>query len=627
MVGTNFVHAVANTYATYAEGLYVDIEVDDVAKEMEVLGSFDVNRASWGVQVPLGQLQYGQTRDVVIRLPGSLSKSPVTVTARCRPWDSDDEVKTTRFISDAHVPPSESTTDPGLLYHSSRLDFVSAVHKEIASGSNSRGGFGRQYPVPSNAATVFKDLASRIRAAFPGEKSVDPSAASDALDLAEDISGQVLLGIADSGAFNKWGLHYLLSLSRSHQRQQCGNFKDPGLKSYGRDSSLFKATRDEIDTTFDNLPPPKPSRSVNPYSGAVPPFWFGGAPPQAGAMLLQQQQPLQQPPAGGLFGSAGAFAPSASSASFAAFAPSAPSVSLGTFGQPQQQSQSGLFSSAGAFAPSASSASFAAFGQPQQQPAGGLFGWDGARGQQQQQQQQQLAQGGLFGSAGAFTPPASSASFKMSKYNRASAPCFAGSSIIQLSSGVNIPVQRLVVGSSVKTPLGSARVTGIVRTYSPNGSFDLCELADSLLITPWHPVYVAEEGKWRFPADIAMPKQTACDSVYSLILEENEDSDGHAVFIGGIRCVTMGHGVADPADVRSHPFLSNHFSVMQALKTYPHFANGRVDALGTVKDTETGLMCGFRWKRDAKPSFDVLPQTEVPSIILGVGSRPLTIEA
>ncbi|KAG8913577.1 hypothetical protein FRC01_004479, partial [Tulasnella sp. 417] len=43
MVGTNFVHAVANTYATYAEGLFVDIEVDDdkVAKEMEVLGSFE----------------------------------------------------------------------------------------------------------------------------------------------------------------------------------------------------------------------------------------------------------------------------------------------------------------------------------------------------------------------------------------------------------------------------------------------------------------------------------------------------------------------------------------------------------------------------------------------------------
>ncbi|KAG8920821.1 hypothetical protein FRC00_009484 [Tulasnella sp. 408] len=219
----------------------------------------------------------------------------------------------------------------------------------------------------------------------------------------------------------------------------------------------------------------------------------------------------------------------------------------------------------------------------------------------------------------------SSASFKMSRYNSRSAPCFAGSSIIQLSSGDVIPVQRLVVGSSVKTPLGSAKVIGIVRTSSPSGSFDLCELGDGLFITPWHPVYVAEEGSWRFPADIATPKQTSCDSVYSLILEENEDSDGHAVFIGGIRCVTMGHGVVDPADVRSHPFLSNHVSVMQALKTHPEFATGPIDAFGTVRDTETGLMCGFMWKRDAELSSNVLP--EISSVVLSADSRPVIVEA
>ncbi|KAG8894826.1 hypothetical protein FRC01_012721 [Tulasnella sp. 417] len=103
----------------------------------------------------------------------------------------------------------------------------------------------------------------------------------------------------------------------------------------------------------------------------------------------------------------------------------------------------------------------------------------------------------------------------------------------------------------------------------------------------------------------------ACDAVYSLILEENEYSDSHAVFIGGVRCVTMGHGVVDPADVRSHPFLSNHFSVMEELKTHPGFANGPVDAFGSLKDQETGLMCGFMWKRDAESStsYNVLPHS------------------
>ncbi|KAG8949154.1 hypothetical protein FRC04_008952 [Tulasnella sp. 424] len=523
MVGTNFVHAVANTYATYAEGLFVDIEVDDseVAKEMEVLGSFEVNQTSWGVQVPLGQLQYGQTRDVVLKLPKSLSKAPVTVTARCRPWDSDDEVTATRVISDAHLPPSESATDLGLLYQSFRLDFVSAVHKEIAAtGSNPRSGYVRKYPVPPDTATTFKDLASRIHAAFPGEKPAEPSVTSDALDLAEDISGQVLLGIADSDTFNTWGLHYLLSLSRSHQRQQCSNFKDPGLQPYGRDSVLFKTTRDEIDTTFDNLPPPKPSLNANRYSGSS---WQHGR-GRGGARGLGANLAVGALPGSGL-------------------APRSTSPSLAT----------------------------------------------------------------------------------MAIYNSRSAPCFAGSSIIELSDGEKVPVEHLLVGSSVKTPLGNAKVIGIVRTTSTDGSFDLCKLGDGLLITPWHPVYVSQEGTWRFPADVVTPRQTACNSVYSIVLEENQDPDGHAVFIGGIRCVTMGHGVVDPADVRSHPFLANHFSVMQALKAHPDFAKRPVDAVGTVKDTETGLMCGFMWRQDLERSLDAL--RDVPSVVLDMDARSLTVEA
>ncbi|KAG8949152.1 hypothetical protein FRC04_008950 [Tulasnella sp. 424] len=572
MVGTNFVHAVANTYATYAEGLYVDIEVDDsqVAKEMEVLGSFEVNKASWGVQVPLGQLQYGQTRDVVIRLPKSLSKSPVTVTARCRPWDSDDEVKATRVISDVHLPPSENAIDPALLYQSFRLEFVSTVNKEVAAtGSNSRGGYVRTYAVPPNATTAFKDLISRIQAAFPGEKPAEPSVASDALDLAEDISGQVLLGIADSGAFNKWGLHYLLSLTRSHQRQQCGNFKDSGLQSYGRDSVLFKTTRDEIDATFDDLPSPTPSLSVGSYAGTIPP----PPPPPGGAY------PLPPPPP-------------------APLALGAPPAMGYAMPMASQQQRSSLRSTSAAYSPSS----------PRYSSSSNAYNPSSAA---------------LNQSAPERSAP--SVRVSMKKYNSRSAPCFAESSIVELSDGEKVAVEHLLVGSSVKTPLGSAKVTGIVRTSSPDGSFDLCKLGDGLLITPWHPVYVSEERTWRFPVDLVAPRQTACSSVYSLILEENQDSDGHAVFIGGIRCVTMGHGVVDPADVRSHPFLANHFSVMQALMAHPGFAEGPVDAVETTKDTETDLMCGFVWKRDLERSLNALP--EVPSVLLDIEARSLTVEA
>ncbi|KAG8919735.1 hypothetical protein FRC00_010974 [Tulasnella sp. 408] len=618
MVGTNFVHAVANTYATYAQGLYLDIKVDDdnVANEMEVLGSFEVNRASWGVQVPLGQLQYGQTRDVVVRLPKRLSNLSVTATSRCRPWNSDEEVKTTRTISDAHLPPSESSTDSALLYHSFRLDFVSSVHKEIFAISNTRGGYVRG-PLPSNAATAFKDLASRIRAAFPGEKPADPSPASDALDLAEDISGEVLLGIADNGVFNKWGLHYLLSLSRSHQRQQCGNFKDPGLQPYGRDSVLFKTTRDEIDMTFDNLPPPKPSLSVGSHSRTIPTLpppsarGFSQQVGMAGFMLRADQQQQQ-------FASPASATPSELAAPYLPPPGGAPlyraSMYSGSARPPHMQ-----------LASLGSSHAYAAGAVPPPQPAGAPPPDVMADPVITTRRAAHFASFRSADASAAPAPSASSAPFKMSRYNKRSAPCFAGSSVIQLSTGENIPVERLLVGSSVKTPLGSAKVTGIVRSYSSNGIFDLCELGDGLLITPWHPVYVADEGSWRFPVDVATPKQTTCDSVYSLILEENEDSDGHAVFIGGIRCVTMGHGVIDPADIRSHPFLSNHFMVMRTLEVHPGFSKGPVEALGTVKDAETGLMVGFVWKRDAEFSSTGAP--DIPSILLDVNPPTVATKA
>ncbi|KAG8949155.1 hypothetical protein FRC04_008953 [Tulasnella sp. 424] len=652
IIGTNFVHAVANTYATYAEGLFVDIEIDDsqVAKEMEVLGSFEVNKASWGVQVPLGQLQYGQTRDVVIRLPRSLPKSPVTVTARCRPWDSDDEVKTTRVISDAHVPPSENATDPALLYQSFRLEFVSTVHKEIAAtGSNPRSGYVRKYPVPPDAATTFKDLASRIHGAFPGEKPAEPSVNSDALDLAEDISGQILLGIADGGAFNKWGLHYLLSLSRSHQRQQCGNFKDPGLQPYGRDSVLFRATRDEIDTTFDNLPPPEPSLSVSPYSvvgGAFPP----AAPTAAPAMVVGMSARLVGARGGGV--PPGSGRARGRGATFDNLPPPELSLSVSPYSVVGGAFPLAAPTAALAMAVGMSSRLVGAQGGGVPPGRGRERGRGGrGRGGVPSAASGLFASSSFLGAAGpvgvvgavvrpatvemgvqhpAFSLSALSASrggraFSMSAYNSPSAPCFAGSSIIELSDGENVPVEHLLVGSSVKTPLGSAKVIGIVKTSSPDGSFDLCKLGDGLLITPWHPVYVSEEGTWRFPADIVAPRQTACNSVYSLILEENQDSDGHAVFIGGIRCVTMGHGVVDPADVRSHPFLANHFSVMQALQAHPDFAKGLVDAVETIKDTETGLMCGFMWKQDLERSLNALP--EIPSVLLDIEARSLTVEA
>lgn len=76
-------------------------------------------------------------------------------------------------------------------------------------------------------------------------------------NLLKDAKGQVMEAISKEIWFNKWGRHYLPSLSMAHDRQQCNNFKDPGVQMYG--GELFETMRDKADDIFLTIPPPVPT--------------------------------------------------------------------------------------------------------------------------------------------------------------------------------------------------------------------------------------------------------------------------------------------------------------------------------------------------------------------------------
>lgn len=82
-------------------------------------------------------------------------------------------------------------------------------------------------------------------------------------ELLLDLTGQVMEAFSKKEYFDKWGIHYLLSLNRAHQLQQCNNFKDPGIQNYGGTS--FMELRDTVDDLFTNLPAPKPSANYGYY--------------------------------------------------------------------------------------------------------------------------------------------------------------------------------------------------------------------------------------------------------------------------------------------------------------------------------------------------------------------------
>lgn len=261
MVGTVFVHSVANAYATYAPRASLDVEImADVAIKVE--GGMPVTKTSWGVKIDAGDIQFGQARDYVLMFPGGTIPSSLTATATFHPYTSSEPLKTdTVSLVDCANPPDLA----GIEYHSARLKFVEAL-------------FATKTPTLDAARQSLSALKARITS------SPLLSAHAPAQALAQDISGQGFLGL-DPTHFARWGRHYFPSLARSHQRQQCGNFKDPGLQVYGQGSRIFEEERDELDKAFDALPPPKPSVSRRSHYGGSP----GKAPVGVASMAMYRK--------------------------------------------------------------------------------------------------------------------------------------------------------------------------------------------------------------------------------------------------------------------------------------------------------------------------------------------------
>ena len=81
-------------------------------------------------------------------------------------------------------------------------------------------------------------------------------------DLMKDFKEQICLAIDDK-YFTKWGKNYINSFKDAHSQERCNNFKDKSIQIYG--GQLFQKMKDKIDDIYTNMPPPKPSNSVNEF--------------------------------------------------------------------------------------------------------------------------------------------------------------------------------------------------------------------------------------------------------------------------------------------------------------------------------------------------------------------------
>ena len=228
-VGTAFVNSISNILSTCGEHAVLNIELDGYKVANQDIPS--LVHTSWGAQITLGQLSYGQTRDVVLELSGDSQTSP--------------EVKLTYTALDTNTitvqaKPEISSTFTNHLF---RQELISLIHKVLIEKKNHE----RQVLV-----NTFENKLS---------EAVQTIQEKDVLEsLSSDVQGQIAQAVSREDWYTRWGTHYLRSLARAHQLQICSNFRDDGLQHYG--GTLFREVRENADDLFNKLPPPTPSRPI-----------------------------------------------------------------------------------------------------------------------------------------------------------------------------------------------------------------------------------------------------------------------------------------------------------------------------------------------------------------------------
>ena len=230
MVGTVFINFMASTLSTVIPNAMLDVEGIDVQK---AIGNIRIQKRENGAIVPLGSIQYGQSRTVLLEF-GTSDPSGLTLKLDCI---FKGEIKV-----DESLPSITSTRDQKTV-DSYAVGILTEALVDIAK---------QKYSAAFNG---------KIRAVMQELEYLPSSPFIDALlkdiDSSNENEGQIMKAVSSQDWYSRWGKDHLLSFSKSHMLQRCANFKDASLQEFG--GPLFKTIQDEANKIFCSLPPPKPS--------------------------------------------------------------------------------------------------------------------------------------------------------------------------------------------------------------------------------------------------------------------------------------------------------------------------------------------------------------------------------
>ena len=300
MIGTVFVHAVANLFSAFSIDTKLSIQCSNPKAKLVLPAylEFDLEARDRDTKVlHIANFQYGQSRDIIVKVENSSRGDRVTAAVRASVRDQGEQAAQAWCNLDTKHPVPQTMIN----YHLSRHELCNFL------SSMSSKNYNNEYlPLSADNATSklpeLETLVARIKARLSAVAETIPQA--DTFDLEALLSdlqssdpndphstGQIVLALntesspSNSSGFTglpnsrhvpppspsspyrsmkpsyytRWGIHYLPSILHAHMRQICTTFKDPGPLRYGTNSPLFQKMREELDEAFEALPAPQPS--------------------------------------------------------------------------------------------------------------------------------------------------------------------------------------------------------------------------------------------------------------------------------------------------------------------------------------------------------------------------------
>ncbi|XXG95288.1 hypothetical protein Hte_001549 [Hypoxylon texense] len=203
------------------------------------------------ITINLGNLQYGQSRDIYLEIDGQSDIEAASNAAEGSSTITAELTYSQMTAEEHHIHREErvfgesTLSEPEFAYHKSRsmiCNFFSSIFPPQGNEEYKTVRHG-----PQNFQEAFELLLGHI----PAKDYNDQQNVS----LIQDLDGQVRLALSEYNYFKTWGCHYFFSLWNAHAKQLRNSFKDHGPLMYNENAYFIKQ-RDALDDAFNNIPAP-----------------------------------------------------------------------------------------------------------------------------------------------------------------------------------------------------------------------------------------------------------------------------------------------------------------------------------------------------------------------------------